>query len=29
MLKHSWQSRMEIKYFSIAYFERITKFDML
>ena len=26
---HIWQSRIEINYFSVAYFERITKLDML
>ena len=24
-----WQSRIEIEYYSIAYFERITEFDAL
>ena len=24
---HMWQSRIEIEYYSIAYFERITEFD--
>ena len=24
-----WQSRIEIEYYSIAYFERITEFDVL
>ena len=24
-----WQSRIEIEYYSVAYFERITKFDTL
>ena len=24
---HVWQSRIEIKYYSVAYFERITEFD--
>ena len=24
-----WQSRIEIEYYSIGYFERITKFDTL
>ena len=26
---HVWQSRIEIEYYSVAYFERITEFDML
>ena len=26
---HLWQSRIEIEYYSIAYFERITEFDAL
>ena len=26
---HMWHSRMEIEYYSVAYFERITKFDVL
>ena len=26
---HGWQSRIEIEYYSVAYFERITKFDAL
>ena len=26
---HMWQSQTEIKYYSITYFERITKFDVL
>ena len=26
---YPWQSRIEIGYYSIAYFERITKFDVL
>ena len=26
---HTWQSRIEIEYYSIAYFERITGFDAL
>ena len=25
----AWQSRMEAEYYSITYFERITKFDVL
>ena len=24
---HMWQSRIEIEYYSVAYFERITEFD--
>ena len=27
--KHMWQSRIEIEYYSVMYFERITKFDVL
>ena len=26
---HMWQSRIEIEYYSVVYFERITKFDAL
>ena len=26
---YMWQSWMEIKYYSVTYFERITKFDAL
>ena len=26
---HVWQSRIEIEYYSVAYFERITEFDTL
>ena len=27
--KHMWQSRIEIEYYSVAYFERITELDAL
>ena len=27
--KEMWQSQVEIEYYSVAYFERITKFDAL
>ena len=27
--EYMWQSRIEIEYYSITYFERITKFDAL
>ena len=27
--KHMWQSRIEIEYYSVVYFERITEFDVL
>ena len=26
---HMWQSRIEIEYYSVAYFKHITKFDVL
>ena len=26
---HVWQSRIEIEYYSVAYFEHITEFDAL
>ena len=26
---HVWQSRIEIEYYSVAYFECITEFDVL
>ena len=26
---YMWQSQIEIEYYSIAYFERITEFDVL
>ena len=29
MQVHVWQSRIEIEYYSVAYFERITEFDAL
>ena len=28
-IKRMWQSRIEIEYYSVAYFECITKFDAL
>ena len=28
-LMHMWQSRIEIKYYSVVYFECITEFDTL
>ena len=28
-LSHVWQSQIEIGYYSVTYFERITKFDVL
>ena len=27
--QYMWQSQIEIKYYSVTYFERITKFDVL
>ena len=29
MEMHMWQSRIEIEYYSVVYFKRITKFDAL
>ena len=29
LIVHLWQSRIEIKYYSVVYFECITKFDAL
>ena len=27
--KHMWQPRIEIEYYSVVYFERITEFDVV